>query len=66
MTALSQFPAQASTKQLIHFNQLMRSGNFQMFDQGSAAANQAKYGQTTPPIIPINTITKVPVAMFVG
>jgi hypothetical protein len=44
----------------------MQSGNFQMFDQGSPAANQAKYGQATPPIIPIDSITKVPVAMFVG
>lgn len=38
----------------------------QLFDWGSKALNKEKYGQETPPIVHLNTITDVPIAMFVG
>lgn len=39
-----------STKNLLHWVQMVRSGYFQQFDFGSAAANQIAYGQSTPPL----------------
>ena len=38
----------------------------QLFDWGSTTLNQQKYGRDTPPIVHLNTITDVPIAMFVG
>ena len=37
----------------------------QLYDWGSKATNQAKYGQDKPPIVDISQI-KIPSAMFVG
>lgn len=37
--------------QALHFIQIIRSGRFQLFDYGSAAANSARYGTPRPPDI---------------
>lgn len=39
-----------SSKNLMHWTQMMRSGYFQAFDYGSPAANQAIYGSDYPPM----------------
>ena len=36
------------------------------YDYGSAALNQAHYGRDTPPILPFESIHKVPIGLFVG
>ena len=38
-----------STKNLLHWVQMMRAGYFQMFDFGTPEANQIAYGQSYPP-----------------
>lgn len=44
----------------------MTAKQFQYYDYGSDA-NKRIYGQTTPPLIPLNNIKgKVPIGMFVG
>ena len=59
------FPAESSVQEADHYSQIMNSGKFQKFDHGFNE-NMAKYGQSTPPLIPVDTISKVPVALFVG
>lgn len=68
---MSWFPAKASTKQMQHYLQLMKAGKqgktvFNKFDYGDVWTNHLHYGHPTPPDIPIQGISKVPIAMFVG
>lgn len=62
---MGHFPAGASVQSFSHFGQLVKASDMQLFDWGSASANQAHYGQSTPPVIDFKRIT-VPTAMFVG
>ena len=62
---MGHFPSGTSLKCLDHYGQLISSGKFQYYDYGSDA-NKRIYNQTTPPLIPIQNINKVPIAMFVG
>jgi len=55
-----------SLKNMEHMGQLLVSGKFQRYDFGSAEANLEAYGQETPPLIPIENIKDVPIAMLVG
>uniref|UniRef100_A0A6P7G189 Lipase n=1 Tax=Diabrotica virgifera virgifera TaxID=50390 RepID=A0A6P7G189_DIAVI len=53
-----------SLKQILHFGQLIISGNFQKYDYGRKI-NQQKYNDTSPPLYNIRNI-KYPVAIFSG
>jgi len=58
----------ASVKQLLHYAENIKSGEFRQFDYFSAADNYQKYGSSTAPAIDVSKIsqTKVPIGMFVG
>lgn len=56
-------PAGTSTKNMIHFAQMVIAGEMQKYDFGSPAENQAHYNQSTPPIYDIRSI-KTPVALY--
>jgi lysosomal acid lipase/cholesteryl ester hydrolase len=57
-------PAGTSVQNLVHFAQIINSGNFQKFDYG-AEGNVEKYGKLTPPIYDLTKIT-TKVALFWG
>nr|XP_036229907.1 lipase 3-like [Bactrocera oleae] len=59
---LSHTPSGASIKQLEHFGQLMKSGNFRQFDRGFLR-NQLQYNRMTPPDYDLSKV-KVPVALY--
>ena len=52
-------------KDVQHYAQVVRSKRFQYFDYGKER-NQQKYGQDTPPAIPLENISNFPVGLFVG
>lgn len=54
--------AGASTKDMIHFAQVYRAQNFQMFDHGPEG-NMQRYNQTTPPSYDVSKVN-VPVLAF--
>ena len=54
-----------STKDMIHFAQLIRFKCVQKFDYGSAEANMARYNQTTPPQYNISAL-QVPTVLVTG
>lgn len=57
----------ASSKQLIHYAQIIKNGVFRQYDYGSDAANKEKYGSRIVPLIPLSHISqKLPIALFVG
>ncbi|XP_063837832.1 lipase 3-like [Ostrinia nubilalis] len=59
---LNRVPAGGSMKTIIHYIQLVKSGQFQMFDMGRSQ-NLKKYGRVAPPIYRLNDVT-LPVAIF--
>lgn len=61
-------PGGGSAKSFLHYAQSISSEKFELFDYGSSAMNNLKYGQSSPPEVDLKKIenTKVPVAMFVG
>jgi len=61
----SHFPNGASLQQILHFSQLINSGNFQYYDYGKRM-NLQKYGEEKPPLIDVTNIKDVPIALFVG
>jgi len=63
---MGHFPAGSSVQEFWHYAQQVNSHNMQLFDWGSKSINNQKYGQDTPPIVFLNKITDVPIAMFVG
>lgn len=62
---MGHFPSGSSLKSIIHYGQVLADKAFQKFDYGEIL-NMQIYGQITPPVIPIEKITDVPVALFVG
>jgi hypothetical protein len=62
---MGHFPSGTSLNSLVHYGQILQAGKFQKYDYGKEA-NMKIYGQATPPLIPIKSITKVPMALFVG
>lgn len=56
-------PAGTSTKNMIHFTQMVISGKFQKYDFGSAEENMAHYNQTDPPMYDLGSV-KTPVALY--
>ncbi|NXO19196.1 LIPM Lipase, partial [Oriolus oriolus] len=60
---LSHFPDCTSVKNLLHWGQTAKSGQFKQFDYG--LRNVEKYNQPTPPLYSIEAMT-VPVALWTG
>ncbi|XP_052863648.1 lipase 1-like [Anopheles cruzii] len=59
-------PSGASSKQLVHFVQMHRTGRFQQFDYGRReGGNRAHYGADEPPVYNLTAAT-APVAIFYG
>lgn len=56
-------PAGASTKQALHYIQLIRSGDFRQFDYEDKKLNHIMYGSQIPPSYNLTQIT-VPVNLF--
>ena len=56
----------ASLNQVVHYGQIITSGDYKQFDYGNDKNNQAHYKSDTPPAIPLENIAKVPIAMFMG
>eukprot|EP01136_Pigoraptor_vietnamica_P039712 Opistho-1_new@10811 len=50
------FPASTSVRNLAHWAQMVRSGEFQLYDFGSDSKNVAAYGQKTPPNYPVERV----------
>lgn len=62
---LGHFPSGTSMKTLDHYGQIITSGEMRRYDYGSSH-NEKVYGQKVPPTIDLTSISKVPIAMFVG
>jgi pimeloyl-ACP methyl ester carboxylesterase len=60
------FPHGASVRSVSHFGQIYNNQRFAYFDYHDRAENIKRYGQPTPPEIPIEGISDVPIAMFVA
>nr|XP_056705246.1 lipase member M-like [Euleptes europaea] len=60
---VSRFPDFTSVKNILHWGQVAKSGEFRYFDYGSGLAD--KYNKTTPPLYRIEEIT-VPIAIWHG
>lgn len=58
-------PSASSTKQGLHFLQLIRSGEFRQFDYESSRLNRRSYGQSTPPIYNLTQII-APINIFLS
>ena len=63
---MGHFPAGASVQSVVHYGQTIHVDDMILYDWGSKAVNQKKYGQDTPPHIDLSKIQSVPIAMFVG
>ncbi|XP_033107826.1 lysosomal acid lipase/cholesteryl ester hydrolase-like [Anneissia japonica] len=57
-------PAGTSVQDVLHWAQMVRAGNFQMYDYG-AGGNLKKYNQDTPPLYSVDNM-EVPVALYSG
>ena len=62
---LGHFPSGTSLRSIQHYAQILQAKKFQRMDFGRTT-NQKLYGQDTPPIINLENISTVPIAMFVG
>ncbi|KAM9134300.1 lipase member M-like [Pangshura tecta] len=60
---VAKFPDYTSVKNIIHWGQLSKSGEFKYFDYG--CKNKDKYNQTTPPFYKVEDMT-VPTALWNG
>jgi len=65
---MGHYPAGASVQSFLHYAQEINEKDFMLFDYGSAEANQAKYGQDTPPAVNLTNINNCspPISMFAG
>ncbi|KAJ7333608.1 hypothetical protein OS493_017151 [Desmophyllum pertusum] len=62
---ISHTPAGTSVKNIVHYSQMYKSKNFQMFDYGSPEKNKEHYGNATVPKYNASAIN-VPVALYWG
>ncbi|XP_063447132.1 gastric triacylglycerol lipase-like [Mytilus trossulus] len=62
---MSHIPSGTSVRNMVHFGQGVISGEFQLYDFGTAVENMARYNQTTPPYVNITQVD-VPVALYSG
>lgn len=61
---LGHTPAGTSTKEIIHYSQLVHSGRFQMYDYG-VVENLKLYRQITPPNYPLELV-EAPISLWYG
>jgi len=62
---VSHSPGGTSTQNVIHFTQMIKTGQFQKYDYGSGAKNQQHYHLNKPPVYDV-TKMQVPVVMYTG
>ena len=62
---MAHMPAGSSFKTIKHYKQLMKAKQFEYFNYGKMV-NLEKYGQDSPPLIPLENITDFPIAIFAG
>ena len=62
---MAHYPSGTSLKTLLHFKQLMNTGEFRHFDYGTDE-NFKRYNSPYPPLIPLENIEDFPVAMIAG
>ncbi|XP_043836180.1 LOW QUALITY PROTEIN: lipase member K-like [Dromiciops gliroides] len=62
---MANFPAGASVQNLVHWGQLISSGQLQAFDWKNPALNMEHYNQVTPPLYNV-TLMKVPTLLWSG
>lgn len=60
------FPHGSSVRALAHYAQIHNGKKFVKYNYGSAKKNREAYGQDEPPLIDLQKIKEVPIAMFVG
>jgi len=64
------YPAGGSWRQLNHFRQMLFSKEFKMydhdFDSKTSKKNLEVYGQDSPPMYPLHTVTDYPILMVCG
>ena len=60
------FPSGCSVKQAAHFSQVANTHEFKRFDFGTGVENMLAYGQSTPPMKDLTTITGIPIAIIAG
>ncbi|XP_077999941.1 gastric triacylglycerol lipase-like [Glandiceps talaboti] len=58
-------PAGTSVQNIVHYAQMIKSNQFQMYDYGSPNLNQLHYNQTTPPLYFAENIT-TPTGLYWG
>jgi len=58
-------PAGTSVRNMMHWSQMVSSGNFAMFDYGTEG-NEEHYNSSTPPLYHPENMHSPPVAFFVG
>ncbi len=59
------FPSGTSLRALDHYAQILKGDTFNQYDFGKKQ-NREKYNSDTAPEIKLSSISKVPIAMFVG
>lgn len=62
---LTHTPAGTSLQNVVHWSQMVKSGDFQMYNYGSDSKNHDHYGQNTPPFYHLSNLT-VPTTLFTG
>lgn len=59
------YPDKVSTKTLVHYGQMITSGNFSKFDYGSLKDNQKNYESKTPPEYDLSKLS-APIVLAIG
>lgn len=58
-------PAGTSVQNILHFCQLINTGNFQAYDYGSSKENQKHYKMDYPPLYDVSTF-EIPISFYSG
>ncbi|TKR76935.1 hypothetical protein L596_017997 [Steinernema carpocapsae] len=56
MVYMSHTPAGTSTKNVVHWGQMVKSGKMQFYDFGNAKENEVHYGQSVPPVYNLTAV----------
>ena len=63
---MGHFPHGTSTRSISHLGQMIKTNEFRKFDYGNKDKNIEQYGEEKAPLIPIENISGIPIAMFSG
>jgi len=66
MTYLRFFPSGGSARSVLHFKQMLESGEFKKFDFGSARENLRRYGTPEPPHYDLKNIKDFHIRLVCG